>query len=112
MELGTLTMMLAMNEGGNDNGNNIGNNAGEHPRKAVPVVDPCIGEGGQGEDVPDEADDEDDGQVEDEGHPAVPDGLGHAVLLLPSNIGRTVRGGASECVEAMLLFRELDEPVR
>ena len=84
----------------------------EHPRKAVLIVDPCIGEGCQGEDVPDEADDEDDGQVEDEGHPAVPDGLGHAVLLLPSNIGRTVRGGASECVEAMLLFRELDEPVR
>ena len=107
MELGTLTMMLAMNEGGNDNGNNIGNNAGdsedEHPRKAVPVVDPCIGEGGQGEDVPDEADDEDDGQVEDEGHPVVPDGLGDAVLLLPSHIG-TTSGNAA--------VQGLNEPVK
>ena len=54
-------------------------------------------------DVPHETDDEDDGQVEDEGHPVVPDGLGDAVLLLPSHIG-TTSGNAA--------VQGLNEPVK
>ena len=41
----------------------------------------------------------------------VPDGLGHAMLLLPSHACLNVRGGASEGVQAMFFFGVRDEPV-
>ena len=58
----------------------------KHPRKAPFVVDPSIREGEQGEDVSEEANGEDDGQVEGEGHLVLPGGLGHTVLLLPGGV--------------------------
>ena len=49
--------------------------------KAPFVVHCSVGEGEQGEDVAEEANGEDDGQVEGEGHFVLPGGLGHTVLL-------------------------------
>ena len=58
----------------------------KHPMKAPFVVHCSVGEGEQGEDVAEEANGEDDGQVEGEGHFVLPGGLGHTVLLLPGGV--------------------------
>ena len=78
---------------------------GIHPRKAPFVVDPSVREGEQGEDVAKEANGEDDGQVEGEGHLVLPGGLGHTVLLLPGGVRQGVGGRALECVLA-IIFRQ------
>ena len=77
----------------------------KHPRKAPFVVDPSVREGEQGEDVAEEANGEDDGQVKGEGHLVLPGGLGHTVLLLPGGVRQGVGGRALECVLA-IIFRQ------
>ena len=67
--------------------------------------DPRVGQGKQDEDVAQEADGEDDDQVGDEEHLVVSDGLGHAVLLLPSLACFRVGRGAVVRVQAMFMFR-------
>ena len=54
--------------------------------KAPFVVHCSVGEGEQGEDVAEEANSEDDGQVEVEEQLVLPGGLGHTVLLLPGGV--------------------------
>ena len=54
--------------------------------KAPFVVHRSVGEGEQGEDVAEEANSDDDGQVEGEEQLVLPGGLGHTVLLLPGGV--------------------------
>ena len=54
--------------------------------KAPFVVHCSVGEGEQGEDVAEEANSDDDGQVEGEEQLVLPGGLGHTVLLLSGGV--------------------------
>ena len=58
----------------------------KHPMKAPFVVHCSVGEGEQGEEVAEEADSDDDGQVEVEEQLVLPGGLGHTVLLLSGGV--------------------------
>ena len=71
-----------------------------YPWEAFLVAEPHVGQGEQDEDVAQETDGEDDDQVGDEEHLVVPDGLGHAILLLPSLACFRVRRGAVDIWES------------
>ena len=76
-----------------------------YPWEAFLVGEPDVGQGDHDEDVAQEADGEDDDQVGDEEHLVVPDGLRHAILLLPSLACFKVGRGAVVRVQAMFVFR-------
>ena len=76
-----------------------------YPWEAFLVGEPDVGQGDHDEDVAQEADGEDDDQVGDEEHLVVPDGLGHAILLLPRLACFKVGRGAVVRVQAMFVFR-------
>ena len=66
--------------------------------KAPFVVHCSVGEGEQGEEVAEEADSDDDGQVEVEEQLVLPGGLGHTVLLLPGGVSWGFEGRPLERV--------------